>query len=186
MDMNQLKKALSMGFSTQINHDKKTRLASVLIIIYGSEPVIIMTEKPKSMNMHAGEISFPGGKLIDEDYDLLETALRETKEEIDLTVTREQVLGQLEPVITLNSGFTITPFVCYLDTIPQLTANSEVEDILHIQLFPFLKTMSDDPNPEHKSIQEMYTFTHQKKIIWGASARMLKQIKKQLSKNNII
>lgn len=57
------------------------------------------------MKFHAGEISFPGGKLDSNDSDLLETALRETSEEIGLVITRDQIVGQLEPVVTLNSGF---------------------------------------------------------------------------------
>ena len=60
--------------------------------------------------------------------------------------------------------------------VPRLTANSEVESILHIPLASFLNTMSEDNIPEHRSIQEMYTFTFEKYNIWGASARMLKQI----------
>ena len=77
-----------------------------------------MTENPKHMKFHAGEISFPGGKLDADDSDLLETALRETREEIGLTIAREQVIGQLKPVVTLNSGFMILPFVAVTDSIP--------------------------------------------------------------------
>ena len=46
------------------------------------EPKVIMTEKPKHLNIHAGEIAFPGGKWHENDHDLLDTALRETDEEI--------------------------------------------------------------------------------------------------------
>ena len=139
-----------------------------------------MTEKPKHLKFHAGEISFPGGKLDDDDSDLLQTALRETSEEIGLEITKEQVIGQLEPVITLNSGFLILPFVAVIDAIPKLTANSEVEKIFHIELEPFLKTMANDPNPSHNIIQEMYTFEYQNQIVWGASARILRQIQNLL------
>jgi 8-oxo-dGTP pyrophosphatase MutT (NUDIX family) len=139
-----------------------------------------MTEKPKDMKFHAGEISFPGGKLDVEDSDLLQTALRETSEEIGLEITKEQVTAQLEPVVTLNSGFLILPFVSVIDEIPTLAANSEVEKIFHIKLEPFLKTMANDPNPSHNIIQEMYTFEYQNQIVWGASARILRQIQNLL------
>ena len=163
-----------------IKTDGQYKLASVLVIIYGKEPIVIMTEKPKHMKFHAGEISFPGGKLDADDSDLLETALRETNEEIGLEITKEQVTGQLEPVVTLNSGFLILPFVSVIDEIPTLAANSEVEKIFHIKLEPFLKTMANDPNPSHNIIQEMYTFEYQNQIVWGASARILRQIKNLL------
>ena len=156
--------------------DKKYRLASVLVIIYGNDPIVVMTEKPKHLKFHAGEISFPGGKFDDSDDDLLETALRETSEEIGITITRDQVIGQLDSVITLNSGFLIFPFVAVLEKIPPLSANAEVEKIFHIPLNSFLKTVVKDPDPTHNIIQEMFTFEYQNQIVWGASARILKQI----------
>lgn len=167
---------LSTPINPDIKIDEKYRLASVLVVIYGKSPIIIMTEKPKHMKFHAGEISFPGGKLDSNDDDLLQTALRETHEEIGLDITRDQVIGQLEPVVTLNSGFLILPFVSVVDTIPPLVANSEVEDIFHIPLDSFLKTMRNDPDPSHNLIEEMHIFEYQNHIVWGASARILKQI----------
>ena len=166
--------------------DGQTKLAAVLVIIYGSEPTIIMTERPKTMNLHAGEISFPGGTWKEDDNDLLVTALRETEEEIGLKVSRDQIIGQLRPVTTLNSGFTITPFVSLVNKIPKLTPNSEIEKILHIPMFPLLRTLENDIDPVHKSIQEMHIFMYQNKIIWGASARILKQVVNIISKSELI
>ena len=180
MLLDDLKPILSSPINPMIKTDGRYRLASVLVVVYGKEPIIIMTEKPKHMKFHAGEISFPGGKLDVNDSDLLQTALRETSEEIGLEITKEQVTGQLEPVVTLNSGFLILPFVSVIDEIPTLAANSEVEKIFHIKLEPFLKTMANDPNPSHNIIQEMYTFEYQNQIVWGASARILRQIQNLL------
>ena len=177
MLLDNLKSIFSSPVNPMIKSDGKYRLASVLVVIYGKEPIVVMTEKPKHMKFHAGEISFPGGKLDVHDSDLLQTALRETSEEIGLGITREQVIGQLEPVVTLNSGFMILPFISIIDKIPTLAANSEVEKIFHIPLEPFLKTMANDPDPSHNLIQAMYTFEYQNQIVWGASARILKQIK---------
>ncbi len=176
MLLDELKSRLTNPINPYLETDKNYKLASVLVVIYGKEPIIVMTEKPKHMKFHAGEISFPGGKLDTNDSDLLQTALRETSEEIGLTITREQIIGQLEPVITLNSGFLILPFVSIVDEIPPLAANAEVEKIFHIPLEPFLKTMARDPDPSHNLIQEMYTFDYQNQTVWGASARILKQI----------
>lgn len=177
MNLDELKSVLSKPVNLKIDYDERYSLASVLVVIYGKEPQIVMTEKPKNMKFHAGEISFPGGKLEDDDSDLLDTALRETNEEIGLYISREQVIGQLEPVVTLNSGFLILPFISVIDEIPPLLANPEVEKIFHIPLKSFLKTMAKDPDPSHNIIQEMYTFEYQNQIVWGASARILKQIR---------
>jgi len=176
MILEEIKSILSSEINPVIEDPDKYRLASILVVIYGKSPVVVMTEKPKHMKFHAGEISFPGGKLDSDDSNLLDTSLRETSEEIGLTIRKDQVIGQLKPVITLNSGFKILPFVSVVDEIPPLSANAEVEKIFHIPLEPFLKTMAHDPDPSHNLIQEMYTFEYQGQIVWGASARVLKQI----------
>lgn len=176
MFLDDLKSSLSTPIDPKIETNNEFRLASILVVIYGESPIVIMTEKPKHMKFHAGEISFPGGKFDSTDSDLLQTALRETSEEIGLTISKEQVIGQLEPVVTLNSKFLILPFISVVDEISPLSANCEVEKIFHIPLESFLKTAAKDPDPSHNIIQEMYTFEYQNQIVWGASARILKQI----------
>jgi 8-oxo-dGTP pyrophosphatase MutT (NUDIX family) len=145
-----------------------------------------MTQKPLTMQQHAGEISFPGGKIDASDEHLLDTAIRETREEIGLDVSYGDVVGQLKPVQTRNSGFTIIPFVAVLDRITSLQPNSEVDEILHIPIMPLLQTLSDDDDPEHRSLFEAYKLTYQDKLIWGASARMLKQIADVFKAHHII
>ncbi len=187
MDIEQVRSALTSQIDTTVPAKLDGNvLASVLIVIYGDNPFIIMTKKARNLKVHAGEISFPGGKWSEQDNDMLETAIRETKEELSLDISKKHVIGQLDDVITLNSRYKITPFVAILDASPRLTANSEVESILRIPLTSFLNTMSEDNLPEHRSIQEMYTFTFEKYNIWGASARMLKQINTLLSKKNLL
>ena len=182
MNLEQIEKSLTSKIDPILSNNEETKLSAVLITIFGKSPKILMIKKPITMNHHGGEIAFPGGKISNEDCDLRDTAIREANEETGITVTREQIIGQLKPVTTLNSGFTILPFVCILDEINELIPNSEVEEFLEIPLIPLLQTLSDDINPKHNSIQEMYTFTFESEIIWGASARMLKQITEKINK----
>ena len=177
MDIGKIRSVLTNEIQPkQISGLDENELASVLVVIYGKEPFILMTEKAKSLKVHGGEISFPGGKWCAEDHDLLETAIRETEEELSLQISKKQVIGQLDNVVTLNSKYKITPFVAILESISPLKPNSEVKSILHIPFVSFLKTMTKDTNPEHISIKEMYTLTFEKYNIWGASARILNQI----------
>lgn len=177
MDLDYLKSILTTDINPNLQ-SKKFKLAAVLIVIYGKKPFLVMTEKPENMKMHAKEISFPGGKYEKDDKDLLETAIRETQEEIGLVIDRNQIIGQLEPVTTLNSGFLILPFVAVIDEIKFLATNPEVKKILHIPLESFLKTLRPDTITDGE--KEMYILIHQGKVVWGASARMLKQISERL------
>jgi len=182
VSLEQIRKSLASEVNPILPNDKKTKLSSVLIVIFGESPKILMIKKPITMNHHGGEIAFPGGKISNEDQNLLDTAIRETKEETGIDVKREQIIGQLKPVTTLNSGFIILPFICMLEKIDELIPNSEVDEFLEIPLFTFLKTLENDSDPEHNSIQEMYTFSFENHLVWGASARMLKQIIIKLEK----
>ena len=186
LELEKIKNALSSSMWTQVQDNKETKLAAVLIMIYGPEPHVIMTERPKTMDYHAGEISFPGGRWEKDDVDLLATAIREAREEIGVEIPNNQVIGQLRPVTTLNSGFTITPFITIQEKIPLLRHTSEIESILQIPLIQLLKTMDEDNDPSHKSIQEMYIFKFQNHLIWGASARMLNQITNTLLANDLL
>ncbi len=180
MELGLIKKTLAGPLSPMVQNDGTEKLSAVMIIICGKTPTIIMTERPKTMNHHAGEISFPGGTWHVEDHDLLSTAMRETKEELGIEIARESVIGQLKTVTTLNSGFKIAPFITVMDNMPEINSNSEIASVLKIPLIPLLNTMQDDTDPNHKSIQEMFVFTFNNHMIWGASARMLRQIHARL------
>jgi len=183
VNLEQIRNSVTSEINPLLSNNNETKLSSVLIIIFEDSPKILMIKKPITMKHHGGEIAFPGGKISNEDDDLLDTAIRETQEETGIIVRREDIIGQLKLVTTLNSGFTILPFICILNEIKNLTPNSEVDEFLKIPLMPFLETFTDDLDPEHNSIQEMYTFRFEKHLIWGASARMLKQIITKLRTN---
>ncbi|HZD82390.1 MAG TPA: CoA pyrophosphatase, partial [Nitrososphaeraceae archaeon] len=89
------------------------RAAAVLVIIHYGKivPHIILTKRSSNLRSHANEISFPGGKYANEDNSLIETAIRETKEEIGIDIMRRDIIGGLARVKTLTSNFTIMPFV---------------------------------------------------------------------------
>ena len=147
--------------------------------------VIFRKEESKKLflllHYPSGHWDFVKGKM-EKGETTQQTAIRETKEETGITISRKQIIGQLKPVTTLDSGFTILPFVCILNEINELTPNSEVEEFLKIPLVSFLQTLTNDLDPEHNSIHEMYVLTFENNIIWGASARMLKQIAEKINK----
>lgn len=92
--------------------DKQAKLAAVLIALtrHESDPQVVLTKRAEHLNTHRGEVAFPGGKWEYGDRHLLDTALRETREEIDLPADKVELLAQL-PARTTRHGIRVTPFV---------------------------------------------------------------------------
>jgi 8-oxo-dGTP pyrophosphatase MutT (NUDIX family) len=155
-------------------------VAAVLVILFigNNKAHVLMTKRALHLKAHPGEISFPGGVMETEDEDLLDTALRETREEIGLKLSFDSVIGQLPMVHTLT-GYEVTPFVAVLEDRPNLGSfSAEVEEVLHIPLAPLLSTHQRDVGYEPEKGMVVYLFKHHR--IWGASAKILQQIE-QLS-----
>lgn len=161
---------------TQINEDVDS---GVLVIIHFSKPsvpVIIFTKRSTKLRNHGGEISFPGGRFCKKDGSLIETAIRETHEEIGLKLSRGSIVGCLNPTNTYTTKILIYPFVVVLSelTMP-LTPNEEVEEILEISLDKLISSIEVDK--EHTLGNcEMFKFQIDGILIWGATARILKNL----------
>ncbi len=158
--------------------------ASVLAVIHGpGEPAVILIEKDAGLRLHAGEISFPGGKPEPSDSDPLDTALREAREEIGLSLDRRRVLGCLDPVRTAGSGFVISPFVAAVPRLDAgaLRASGEVGEIFDVPLAPLLAAEVEHRDPRARGAPApAYSFGD--RIVWGASARILGQMASMLGR----
>ena len=158
----------------------KVETSSVLVIVYYNEmniPVVIFTRRSSKLRKHAGEISFPGGRMSIHDNSLIDTALRETYEEIGLLVSKENVLGCLTPTNTFTTKILIFPFVVIMTStrLGKLIPNEEVEEIIEIPLEKLMKSLEIDK--EHSSMNyEMFKFEVGGHMIWGATARILKNL----------
>lgn len=153
--------------------------SGVLVIIYfptPNTPTIIFTKRSSKLRNHAGEISFPGGRFCQKDKSLIETAIRETNEEIGLKINKESIIGCLTPTNTYTTKIMIYPFVVVLSEPPaRLTPNEEVEEILEISLQKLVMSMEIDK--EHTfGNYDMFKFPINDNIIWGATGRILKDL----------
>jgi 8-oxo-dGTP pyrophosphatase MutT (NUDIX family) len=159
------------------------QLASVMIIIHYSYgiPRILLTKRSSGLTFHSGEISFPGGKFAREDKLLYHTAIRETKEEVGLDFTEEDIAGSLRPVKTLTSNFIIVPYITVQDkiAIPRIL-RGEVQKVLDVPLVGILKTIAPDKGHSYLSIKDNFKFKYKNEVIWGATARILKQLHDRL------
>src|ERR671921_2155105 len=114
-----------------------TRHAAVLvpIIVEGEGARVVYTVRKDDLADHAGQISFPGGSMEARDTSLLETALREAEEEIDLSPDLVEVVGELEEMHIPPSNFRVSPFVGLLPTEARMVlAPDEVEEIFTVSL----------------------------------------------------
>lgn len=152
--------------------------SAVLVIIHyhGDRPHVFLTRRSSTLNAHRGEISFPGGRYMESDGNLLATALRETEEEIGIAFSPSQVAGSLRPVRTMTSNHFIVPFVTMQGMLPKYRiATDEVEAVIDAPLVETLRSIEPDAE-HHRLARDAYKFTFGSNVIWGATARILKQL----------
>ncbi|HXN57174.1 MAG TPA: CoA pyrophosphatase [Candidatus Angelobacter sp.] len=143
---------------------------------------MLFTRRTDTVLTHKGQISFPGGQREDEDAETVETALRESYEEIGLEPSRVTVLGELDDVFTAVSSFVITPVVGLVEGgIDDLRlAPDEVKSLLMVPVSRLLD--SDVHTTETRSVGEqlyrIHYYTIGDDVIWGATGRIVYQFLK--------
>jgi 8-oxo-dGTP pyrophosphatase MutT (NUDIX family) len=156
--------------------------SSVLILLYpinGSTGLVLML-RPEYPGVHSGQISLPGGKFEDSDMTLVNTALRESQEEIGIDPAKVQVIGQLTGMYIPPSNFMVTPFIGYSLAQPKFTADPvEVAKIIEIEVsdlvekrFRKMKTMKLSMGMTIR----VPSFYINGNIIWGATAMILSEL----------
>ena len=154
------------------------RASAVLVPILdrGDHLELILTMRSSTLRHHAGQISFPGGRL-DDGETVIEAALRESQEEIGLNPDLVDIRGFLPGVIT-TANFHIAPVLGLIKTHPELTAApDEVERILIEPLAPLLDRGRHGRQAKEYQGQPYQTWVidHPSEYIWGATAKMLVQ-----------
>ena len=154
------------------------RAAAVLLPIFPAESgslKLCLIRRTQTMRNHAGQIAFPGGGFEDADEELVRTAVRETQEELGIHPTSLQILGTLDEV-WVPSGYRLTPFVGWMDHLPDLTPNPvEVAEVMCAELNDlmnpknFREELLQRANYQHR----MVAFDIPGGPIWGATARVL-------------
>jgi 8-oxo-dGTP pyrophosphatase MutT (NUDIX family) len=165
-----------------VNSIKNNKIAAVLVIIHCDEniPSILLTKRSGKLNNHPSQIAFPGGNFCPDDLTPLGTALRETNEEIGISISREYVIGSLELVQTTTSNYYIYPFVAMLEKLSKPHPNEEVKKIFSIPI-DVLNYLIDNMRINKSHFEEHNPrIKWQDYLIWGATAKILKQVLKYL------
>lgn len=155
--------------------------SAVLIPLYQKQGryYIVFIRRTESVKTHKGQISFPGGARDANDRTLLHTAIRESREEVGLRTKDIEVIGEMDDEITTTSNYIVTPFVAMIPWPYRFTKNKdEVADIIEVPINMLLEKGHLKANTETLDGRpvESYTYYYQGKVIWGATARILKKL----------
>ena len=161
--------------------------AAVLIPIITREASlsVLLTERSPDLKHHAGQISFPGGRMDAADRDIRATALRETQEEVGINPANVEIIGYLDPNPTVT-GYAVTPVVALVDLQQELVIDPlEVKSAFEVPL-PFLLDEDNQQSAEREFEGVMVPiaeFNFGQYRIWGATANVLIQFRKFLLDN---
>ncbi|NKB55914.1 MAG: CoA pyrophosphatase [Alphaproteobacteria bacterium] len=136
---------------------------------------IMLTQRTAHLNDHAGQISFPGGRVEPEDPSHLAAALREAEEEVGLPPDRVDVIGVLDPYI-VRSGYRVTPVVGFVNPPFDVKPDPfEVADVFEVPLTFVLNSDNHetDSRTHEGTKRTFYVLPYEDRYIWGATAGML-------------
>jgi 8-oxo-dGTP pyrophosphatase MutT (NUDIX family) len=156
-----------------------TRPASVLVgVIDRSEPTVLLTQRTAELTSHAGQVSFPGGKIDPNDESPVAAALREAKEEVGLAPILVEPIGYLDLYLTF-SGFRILPTVARVKPDFALSLNpGEVTEAFEVPLGFLMNTANHQRKTrDWKGIErEYYAMPFENHYIWGITAGILRNL----------
>jgi 8-oxo-dGTP pyrophosphatase MutT (NUDIX family) len=174
---------LPHSLELNLNPDQSTIIqSSVLILLFPDNGKIntCLIRRPSTMRHHGGQIAFPGGRHEYLDKDLIQTALRESYEEIGTESNLIEILGALTPLYVQVSNFMINPFLGWSEILPDFKIDkSEVDELF---IIPVEKFLLNTINQKREVNTILGTFNVpgyyiNKLFIWGATAMIISEFK---------
>jgi 8-oxo-dGTP pyrophosphatase MutT (NUDIX family) len=150
--------------------------AAVLVpIILRDEPSLLLTKRTSHLKKHAGQVSFPGGRIDPDDKHAEAAALREAEEEIALDPAMVEIVGRMDDYVT-GTGYRITPVLGLLP--PGLTYVPSPDEVEAVFEFPFSVLLDPDaPRRQKQHVRgrwrEYWVWPHPEHFIWGATAAIM-------------
>jgi 8-oxo-dGTP pyrophosphatase MutT (NUDIX family) len=170
-----------------LDSEQTLKAAAVLVpIVERAEPTVLLTKRTDHLHHHAGQVSFPGGRVEPQDVDVVATALRETEEEIGLSRDFVEIAGYLDDYQT-GTGFHITPVVGFVRPGFEL----DLDDFEVAEAFEVPLSFLFDPANHHRHARvwqgkerRYYAMPYGDYYIWGATAGMLINLYRRVHGDN--
>ena len=160
------------------------RRAGVMILFYpdqeGIAKMILMLRKTYK-GVHSNQVGSPGGKVEEEDASMLDTALRETEEEIGIPRTKITIVREMTTTYIPPSNFCVFPFLGYSDSpLTFIPEEEEVEGLIEVSIADFLAdeaVISKKMSTSYMDNIDVPAFLLNDHVVWGATAMMLSELK---------
>ncbi len=152
------------------------------IVLRDSGYTVLLTQRTAHLRDHAGQISFPGGRVEVEDLSPIDTALRETEEEVGLSRERIRILGFL-PEYRTGTGFRVTPVVALVQPPFDLQPDPfEVAEVFEVPLSFLLDPANHQRHSIHHrgAMRDYFAMPYGDYFIWGATAGMIRSLTQRL------
>ncbi len=167
------------GRVNRIVSDPSLMPAAVMILLYpkDGEFCVLLNKRSQEVEHHKGEISFPGGARDPGDADFVDTALRETEEEMGIARGDITLLGRLDDIVT-RTDFSVAVFV---GTIPYPYGFNpspiEIADVLEVPVSALLNPANHryETRLAGGQLETVVSYTHEEHLVFGATARILDQ-----------
>ena len=171
--------------AASLNHKKEPRQSAVTVLLFEKNRQVecVLIQRPEYEGTHSAQVAFPGGKL-EKGETLKQAALRETFEEIGVEDSQIEIIGQLSQLYIPPSNFMVYPYVGILKEEPNYKIDER--EVAEVFSFPVseLVNLENIPSTEIKlsnglKLKTPY-FDIKNKIVWGATAAMLNELRRLL------